>query len=61
MGLTMSEGSAGAEAVEVRAVGAALARAAAATTPWLRSASIALTGVRGPAAADSPGNWEGTG
>lgn len=53
-GVAMSEGSAAVEAAAARDAGGVLAPAAAATTPWLRSASTARTGEIGPAAVDSP-------
>lgn len=50
----MFEGSAAAAAVAVPGEGVALARAAVAMTPSLRSTSIAQIGGTGPAAVNSP-------
>lgn len=50
----MFEGSVAAAAVVVRGEGVALAPAAVAMMPWLRSTSITQTGGTGPAAVNSP-------
>lgn len=54
----MFEGSAAAAAVVVPGEGVALAQAAVAMTPSLRSTSIAQIGGTGPAAVNSPGKIE---